>query len=66
MPVAAYATLEENELRISAMAAVPDGSRVFRVHAAGDARDPIAVGRSAAEALMKTEASEIIARGASA
>ena len=65
VPVAAYATLDEDELRISVVAAVPDGSRVFRVRTAGDARDPIAVGRAAAEALMKTEASEIITRAPS-
>ena len=66
VPVAAYATLVDDELRISTMAAVPDGSRIFRVSTAGDAQDPVAAGRGAAEALMKTEASEIITRGTSA
>ena len=64
VPVAAYARLEEDELHISAMAAVPDGSRVFRVRLTCPADDPEAAGRSTAETLVKSGAGEIIERGA--
>lgn len=63
VPVAAYATLHGSELRISAMAATPDGDRVFRVETSHPAEDPIAAGQAAARALMATEASEIIVGG---
>ena len=66
VPVAAYATLDGVQLRISTMAGAPDGSRLFRTQTLGDAADPVSAGRTAAEALMKTEAATLIARGASA
>jgi hydroxymethylbilane synthase len=66
VPVAAYATLDGAQLRISAMAATPDGSRLFRTQTVGAAEDPVSAGRAAAEALMRTEAATIIARGPSA
>lgn len=64
VPVAAYATLDGSELRISAMAATPDGDRVFRVETSHASEEPIAAGQAAARALMATEASEIIVGGA--
>ena len=60
VPVAAYARLEGDQLRVSAMAAVPDGSRVFRADVAYDAEDAQEAGRRAAEALLETGAREII------
>lgn len=63
VPVAAYATLDGSELRISAMAATPDGDRVFRVETSQPAEEPTAAGQAAARALMGTEASEIIVGG---
>ena len=63
VPVAAYATLDGRELRISAMAATPDGSRVFRVQTSHSAEEPAAAGRATAHALMATGASEIIVGG---
>ena len=66
VPVAAYATLDGVQLRISTMAAAPDGSRLFRTQTVGAAEDPVSAGRAAAEALMKTEAATIIATGTSA
>lgn len=62
VPVAAYATLEGETLRISAMAGLPDGSQLFRVAATGDASDPKKTGRSAAEALMESGAGDILYR----
>ena len=64
VPVAAYAQLDGRELIISAMAAVPDGSRVFRVQITHTVDDPISAGQYVAEALMKTGAREIIYSGA--
>ena len=60
VPVAAYARLVGGELHISAMAAVPDGSRIFRTEATYDADDAAAAGERAAEALLATGAREII------
>ena len=60
VPVAAYARLYGGQLTISAMAAVPDGSRVFRTQVTSDSADPEAVGKSAAEALLETGAREIV------
>lgn len=64
VPVAAYAQLDGDDLAISAMAAIPDGSRVFRVHLTHTADDPISAGQRVAESLMNTGAREIIANGA--
>ena len=63
VPVAAYARLESNRLRISAMAALPDGSRIHRVEVTTDADDPTEAGKRAAESLMESGAAEIVARG---
>lgn len=66
VPVAAHATLDDDELHISAMAATPDGERVFRVETAHAAEDPVSAGWTAAETLMASGAAEIIAGGAEA
>jgi hydroxymethylbilane synthase len=63
VPVAAYARLERDELSISTMAAVPDGSRIFRTQVTCDARDPESAGRQAAESLMEAGAEQIVDRG---
>jgi hydroxymethylbilane synthase len=60
VPVAAYAVLEDNALEISAMAATPDGGRIFRSRTTHDAARPAAAGREAAQALMDVGASEIV------
>ena len=65
VPVAAHASLSGSELHISAMAATPDGSRIFRVQVVCAAEDPTSAGRRAAQALMETGAEGIIARGGS-
>ncbi|MCH7745487.1 MAG: hydroxymethylbilane synthase [Chloroflexi bacterium] len=64
VPVAAYAQIEGSDLVISAMAAVPDGSRVFRVQTTHTASDPISAGQRVAEELMNAGAREIIDNGA--
>ena len=60
VPVAAYARLEGERLDVSAVAALPDGSRVFRARVIGDATDAESAGRQAADALLETGASGII------
>ena len=60
VPVAAYAVLEDNALEISALAATPDGRRIFRTRTTHDAARPAAAGREAAQALMDVGASEIV------
>ena len=64
VPVAAYATLEDRRLHISAMAALPDGTEMYRAQITGDASDPESAGRDAAKALLRQGAAEIIRRGA--
>ena len=63
VPVAAYARLDGSLLRISTMAALPDGSRVFRTEATYDADEPAEAGERAARALLAQGASEIIHGG---
>jgi hydroxymethylbilane synthase len=63
VPVAAYARLEDGSLRISTMAALPDGSRIFRVELDNDPDDPESAGRRAARKLLDAGAAEIVARG---
>lgn len=63
VPVAAYAQVEGYELRISAMAGAPDGSRVVRVKLQGEASSPETTGRAAAEALLRAGATEMLAGG---
>jgi hydroxymethylbilane synthase len=64
VPVTAYARLDGGELHILAMAATPDGSRLFRAQAICDASDPESAGRRAAEVLARAGASEIMSRSA--
>jgi hydroxymethylbilane synthase len=64
VPIAAHARLEGRELHVSAMAAAPDGSRIFRARLSGDAGDPESLGRNVAETLMEAGAAEIVDRGA--
>ena len=63
VPVAAYAQIAGDELNISAMAAVPDGSRLFRIQVSSGADDAESAGHKAAQALIDTGAAEIVARG---
>ena len=60
VPVAAYARLIGQEIRILAMAALPDGSRIFRDEVRCDAGDPVSAGIVAAEALLAKGAREIV------
>jgi hydroxymethylbilane synthase len=62
VPVAAYATLDGDTLSVSAMAGLPDGSKLFRIETTGKASDPKQTGKSAAELLMESGARDILFR----
>ena len=61
VPVAAFAELDGDRLVISTMAALPDGSPMFRTSVLYNADDPETAGIRAAHALLEAGASEIIA-----
>ncbi len=60
VPVAAHATVNGDELHVAAMAAVPDGTRVFRAELKGSTNDAATAGRRIAQSLLETGAREII------
>ena len=60
VPVAAYAQSDCANLAISAMAALADGSRVFKASTTAPANDPEAAGRAAAQALLESGARGIV------
>lgn len=59
-PVAAYATIDDKRLNMVAMAATQDGSQIVRAEIEGDAQEPENAGRSIAQRLLKSGASEFI------
>jgi len=60
LPLGAYAELPSARLRLRALVASPDGRRVLRTVCEGDAADPEALGRRAAEELRSRGAAEIL------
>jgi hydroxymethylbilane synthase len=50
-PIAALATLADDQLALDGLVASPDGVRVFRIHRRGAASDAAAIGRDAGAAL---------------
>ena len=61
VPVAAYAELDGNRLRLSGLVGDAGTGRHVRAESAGPARDPEALGRSVAEALLSQGAAALIA-----
>lgn len=61
LPLGAYAELPATHLRLRALVASPDGRRVLRAVCEGDAADPEALGRRAADELRRQGADEILA-----
>lgn len=55
-PIAAYAELDGNNLRLRSLIALPDGTDIRRDEQAGPAADPDALGRAAGERLKATAA----------
>ncbi|RUA04783.1 MAG: hydroxymethylbilane synthase [Candidatus Poseidoniales archaeon] len=62
VPVAAFATIDGEKLRMAAMAGLPDGSELFRVEIVGEISDSKSAGQSAAHSLMESGASSILYR----
>jgi hydroxymethylbilane synthase len=61
IPLGAFAELAGRQLRLRALVAAADGRRVARSDVTGDADDPEALGRLAAEQLAAKGAREILA-----
>jgi hydroxymethylbilane synthase len=61
IPLGAFATLEGDQLRLTALVAAPDGKRAARVECAGPAAEPEALGARAAAALRARGAEAILA-----
>ncbi|HZS31894.1 MAG TPA: hydroxymethylbilane synthase [Methylomirabilota bacterium] len=62
-PLAAYARIDGDALRLDAWVATPDGVRALRDVAIGDARAPEAVGRQLAGRLLGAGAGELVQAG---
>ena len=60
-PLAAYATVDQQSLTLTAMVATPDGKRIARAVAQGAADSPEAVGVQVAQALEAQDATAILA-----
>jgi hydroxymethylbilane synthase len=63
VPVAAFARSEGGKFRVSAMAALPDGSKVYRIEVEDEDDDPAAAGAHAAEVLLARGARGIVEDG---
>jgi len=61
IPLAAFATIEDNAMRLRAMVATPDGKRIAHAEVNGDAASPEALGHEIARALEAQDASAILA-----
>ena len=61
-PVAAYARLEDGELRMDAFVGLPDGSTWIRDELSGDPEDPSALGAELARRLIAAGAKEVLAQ----
>jgi hydroxymethylbilane synthase len=61
IPLAAYATVDQHALTLTAMVATPDGKRIARAVAQGAADSPEAVGVQVAQALEAQDATAILA-----
>ncbi|MBX6395004.1 MAG: hydroxymethylbilane synthase [Alicyclobacillaceae bacterium] len=60
VPVGAWAEVKEGQVRMAAMVARPDGGELLRVVIQGE--DPVAVGKKAAEDLLRLGADRILRR----
>ena len=61
MPLAAYCTLQANELALSALVAAADGTRILRTRVGGPRSRPEALGEQAATDLLAQGAAELLA-----
>lgn len=61
VPIAGYALREDDQLWLRGLVGSPDGSTVLEAEARGSIKDPEALGRAVAEALLNQGAGEILA-----
>jgi len=61
LPLAAYAQLEGEQIRLRGLVAAPDGSRIVRAEAFGSAQAPEPVGEQLARVLLESGAEAILA-----
>lgn len=61
IPLAAFATIDGERMRLRAMVATPDGTRIASADATGPANAPEALGREIADALRAQDANAILA-----
>ena len=59
-PLGAYATVEDNGIRLEARLATPDGTRILEAEARG--QQPEVLGRSVADRLLDEGAAELLAQ----
>lgn len=62
VPIAAYAEISAQQLRLRALVAEPDGSVLLRTEQQGDRVNAADIGREAAEALLSQGAADILER----
>lgn len=62
VPLAAYAKLDGSTLRIDALVAEPDGSRIVRAHVSGPVASAVQLGEQAAQQLLQQGADGILSR----
>lgn len=61
IPLAAFATIDGDSMRLRAMVATPDGTRVARADLSGPAQQPEALGQQVAHLLKEQDAHAILA-----
>jgi hydroxymethylbilane synthase len=62
-PLAAYATIDDQALRLRGLVASPDGARVLRHADTGEPSEASALGRTVAEWMLARGAAEIVSQG---
>jgi hydroxymethylbilane synthase len=61
-PIAAYAELDADRITLRGLVAEPDGSRLLRDSATGDAKNPVAIGRQLADRMLAAGAGPLLER----
>ncbi|WP_076593977.1 hydroxymethylbilane synthase [Herminiimonas arsenitoxidans] len=61
IPLAAFATIEGDTMRLRAIIATPDGSKIASADLSGAANEPAVLGRQIADALQQQDAEAILA-----
>ncbi|MES3026009.1 MAG: hydroxymethylbilane synthase [Pseudomonadota bacterium] len=61
IPLAAFATIDGDTMRLRAMVATPDGTRMASAELSGPAADPATLGRAVSELLRAQDATDILA-----